>query len=52
MSKLEKPFLVIDRKTSTSYVDGDTNESVGECKVVMIIRRRLLFKDRPKPILF
>jgi hypothetical protein len=52
LSKLEKPFLVIDTRTASSRQDEDTKEMIGECKVVMIIRRRLLFKDRPKPILF
>lgn len=46
VSELDKPFLVIDTRTTTS------NDGITECNVVMIIRRRILFKDRPKPILF
>jgi hypothetical protein len=52
IEKLEKPFLVIDTREGTKQQDPDTKEWIGECKVVMIIRRRLLFKDRPKPVLF
>ncbi|KAI6183769.1 hypothetical protein M3Y97_00524400 [Aphelenchoides bicaudatus] len=52
LSKLEKPFLVINTTTASSRKDDETGELIGECKVVMVIRRRLIFKDRPKPILF
>ncbi|KAI6229852.1 Chromosome transmission fidelity protein 8-like protein [Aphelenchoides fujianensis] len=52
LKTLEKPFLVIDTRRSTSAFDPQTKEPVGECQVVMVIKRRLLFHARPKPVLF
>ena len=50
ISKLEKPLLVIDTRTSRAWQDEKTGEETGEIRVVMIIRKLLKFSARPKPV--
>ena len=52
--QLEKPFAVLvkDSAFEGDQVAMDTNESTETCyNVKAIIRRKLLFKQRPKPII-
>ncbi|KAK9994456.1 hypothetical protein SO802_024159 [Lithocarpus litseifolius] len=50
---LKKPTLVLQKTkhTHTGDVGTDTNSSNVELQVVGIIRHRILFKTRPKPLI-
>lgn len=52
LSLLEKPFLVVDktRISDSSPSASQTDSSVKACDIVGIVRRKLIFEDRPKSI--
>lgn len=53
--KLEKPFLVVDRNSIREQNDSDQDAlQSGEnmlCDVVAIVRKKIVFSERPKPII-
>ncbi|CAD5208074.1 unnamed protein product [Bursaphelenchus xylophilus] len=46
LKKLEKPFLVVDTRSVKPTGEGEYN-----CRVACVIRQKMAFKSRPKPIL-
>ncbi|KAK1162124.1 hypothetical protein AOXY_G18426 [Acipenser oxyrinchus oxyrinchus] len=54
--KLEKPFAVLVKRSGHQEVDGNTMET-GEAKpstnyqVTALIKKKMIFKTRPKPII-
>lgn len=46
LKPLEKPLLVLDTKTLRKLTADRA-----QCSVVYVIRRKMVFKSRPKPIL-
>jgi len=49
--QMERPFLVVNKSTITDAESSEGADSVVKsCNLVGVIRRKLVFKTRPRPI--
>uniref|UniRef100_A0A183C397 Ctf8 n=1 Tax=Globodera pallida TaxID=36090 RepID=A0A183C397_GLOPA len=50
LEELEKPYLVLNRD-SLSLRKACEEQKVKQCDVVAVVRKKLVFSERPKPII-